>query len=62
MRRAGMTYEQMCDALRSHADLGIREWVIEKGDRDDGRGLRRIWDSLDDDAEKTPRGENRLMF
>jgi hypothetical protein len=57
-----MTYEQMCDALRSHADLGIREWVIEKGDRDDGRGLRRIWDSLDDDAEKTPRGENRLMF
>jgi len=52
MRRARMTYEQMCDVLRSHSDPVIREWVIEKGDRDDGRGLRRIWDSLDDDAEE----------
>jgi hypothetical protein len=51
LRRAGLTYEQMCDALRSHSDPGIREWVSEKGDRDDGRELRRIWHSLDDDAE-----------
>jgi hypothetical protein len=51
LRRAALTYEQMCDALRSHPDPGIREWISEKGDRDDGRELRRIWHSLDDDAE-----------
>src|SRR6516164_718116 len=52
LRRAGMTYQQMCDELRSHRDSGIREWVIEKGEPDDGRGLHRIWDSLDDDAKE----------
>jgi hypothetical protein len=59
LRRTGMTYEQMCDGLRSHSDPGIRDWVIEKGDRDDGRGLRRIWDSLDDDTEDTTKGRKQ---
>ena len=51
LRRAGLTYELMCDGLRSHSDPGIREWASEKGDGDDGRELRRVWHSLDDDAE-----------
>jgi hypothetical protein len=59
LRRAGLTYEQMCNALRSHSDAVIRDWVIEKGDRGDGRGLRRIWDSLDDDAEKDTKGRKQ---
>jgi hypothetical protein len=59
LRRAGMTYEQMCDALRLHSDPGIREWVIAKGDRDGGRGLGRIWDSLGDDAEEATKGRKQ---
>jgi hypothetical protein len=59
LRRAGMTYEQMCDALRSHSDPGIRGWASEKGDRDDGRELRRICHSLDDDTEDITKGKKQ---
>jgi predicted P-loop ATPase len=43
MRRAGMTYEQMCEGLRNHADPGIKQWAGEV----DERQFKRIWDKVD---------------
>jgi uncharacterized protein (DUF927 family) len=42
LRRAGKTFEEMCEAL--HADPETAEWCREKGDADGGRELQRIWD------------------
>ena len=42
LRRQGKTFEQMCAALR--ADPETAEWCKEKGEADDGRELRRIWE------------------
>ena len=44
LRREGKTFEAMCEALRTDRDPDIAAWVREKGDADDGRELRRIWD------------------
>jgi hypothetical protein len=44
LKREGKTFEEMCKALRSHPDPEIREWVRVKGEADDMRQLRRIWD------------------
>ena len=41
LRRAGKTFEEMCAALR--ADPETADWVREKGETNDGRELRRIW-------------------
>jgi hypothetical protein len=40
------TYEEMCEALRSHEDPDIRAWVAEKGEPHDERELKRIWNKL----------------
>jgi hypothetical protein len=42
LRRAGKTFEEMCEALR--ADPETAEWVREKGEANGGRELRRIWE------------------
>jgi hypothetical protein len=39
----GASYEAMCDRLRDHPEIAIREWVAEKGEDNGGRELRRIW-------------------
>jgi hypothetical protein len=44
LRREGKTFEEMCEALRSHADPDIRAWCREKGDL---RQLGRIWEHAD---------------
>lgn len=54
MRRAGFSFEAMCDALRR--DPETAEWVSEKGEANSGRELRRIWEKaapeiMADDAE-----------
>ena len=41
MRKAGKTYEEMVNALRSDPDTAA--WCREKGDLAGGRELRRIW-------------------
>jgi hypothetical protein len=45
LRRAGATFEEMCDALRTDPDPEIVEWVREKGEADDLRELHRIWEA-----------------
>lgn len=42
LRLAGRTYDEMVEALRS--DPETAEWCNEKGNANDGRELRRIWD------------------
>jgi phage/plasmid-associated DNA primase len=42
LRRAGKTFEEMCEALRG--DPETAEWCREKGDAQGGRELRRIWE------------------
>jgi hypothetical protein len=44
LRRAGKSFDEMCAALRVHADPDIRAWVREKGEAYGGRELRRIWE------------------
>jgi hypothetical protein len=51
LRRAGCDFAEMCEALRSHP--ATKEWAKEKGDADDGRQLRRIWDSAETKSEVT---------
>ena len=43
LRRRGVTYEEMVEALRADADPGIVDWVREKGEARDERELKRIW-------------------
>ena len=38
------TYDQMCDAIRTNPDTA--EWYTEKGEPNDQRELRRIWDKV----------------
>lgn len=45
LKRAGKTFEEMCDALR--ADPEVADWVREKGEISGQRELRRIWDKAD---------------
>ncbi len=45
LRRAGATFEEMCDALRT--DPETDEWYKEKGDK---RQLQRIWDKAEKSA------------
>ena len=42
VRRAGKSYEEMCAALRS--DPETADWCKEKGERNNERELRRIWE------------------
>jgi hypothetical protein len=42
LRRAGKSFEEMCAALR--ADPETAEWVKEKGEKNNSRGLKLIWD------------------
>jgi hypothetical protein len=42
--RAGADYEQMCAGIRNHPTTA--EWCREKGDVNDGRELKRIWDKV----------------
>ena len=48
LRSAGRTYGQMVEALR--VDPETADWCREKGDANDGRELRRIWDRAADCA------------
>jgi putative DNA primase/helicase len=48
LRRAGKTFEEMCEALRTDPDTA--EWCREKGDANDGRELRRIWEKTEQHA------------
>jgi putative DNA primase/helicase len=55
LRRAGKSFEEMCDALR--ADPETADWCREKGDAGRGRELRRIWAKLaadNEDADPRP--------
>ena len=42
--RDGAGFEQMCDAIRDHADTA--EWYREKGEPNNRRELRHIWDKV----------------
>jgi len=42
LRRAGATFEEICEALRTDPDPEIVAWVREKGEADDMRELHRI--------------------
>jgi putative DNA primase/helicase len=44
LRREGKTFEEMCEALRTHADPDTRDWAREKGGAAGQRELHRIWD------------------
>jgi len=52
LRREGKTFEEMCDALRQHPDLDIRDWVRQKGDVYGQRELHRIWDKATPDSHE----------
>jgi predicted P-loop ATPase len=56
MRRAGRTFEEMCAALR--ADPETAEWVREKGEANNKRELRRIWEKA---GAKTPEWLSRTQ-
>ena len=43
LRREGKTFEEMCEAVRTHPDTAA--WCREKGDADGGRELRNLWDN-----------------
>ena len=45
VRRTGGNFEAMCEAIRTNSDTA--EWYAEKGEVDDRRELRRIWDKTD---------------
>jgi hypothetical protein len=49
MRRAGKTFEQMCEALR--ADPETASWYAEKGIANGERELRRIWEKAEEDDD-----------
>jgi predicted P-loop ATPase len=51
MQRAGKTFEEFCQALRT--DAATSAWYAEKGIANNNRELRRIWDK----AAKMPRAE-----
>ena len=44
-RRAGATFDGMCDAVRDHPDTA--EWCREKGEANGRRELRQIWEKTD---------------
>jgi hypothetical protein len=44
LRREGKSFEEMCDALRNHADPDLRAWYREKGEANNLRHLRLIWE------------------
>jgi hypothetical protein len=52
LRRDGKTFEEMCEALR--ADPETADWVREKGEANNGRELRRIWDKAEPDIDARP--------
>ena len=52
LRQSGATYEEMCDALR--ADPETAEWCREKGETNNQRELRRIWDNKEASAPSRP--------
>jgi putative DNA primase/helicase len=43
LRREYDSYDRMVAGLRRHPDQDVRDWVDEKGERDDERELKRIW-------------------
>ena len=45
LRRKGKTFEEMVEAL--HADPETEEWTKEKGEANNQRELKRIWDKVD---------------
>lgn len=47
LRRAGKTFEEMCEALR--ADPDTADWYREKGEANGQRELKRIWDKAGGD-------------
>lgn len=49
LKRKGVTFEEMCHALREHPETGA--WVIEKGEASGGRELRRIWEKAEGPSE-----------
>jgi hypothetical protein len=53
--RDGKSYDEMVAALR--ADPETAEWVVEKGDLDNGRELLRIWEA----AEERARGRHKVI-
>jgi putative DNA primase/helicase len=59
MRGAGKTYDEMCAELRS--DPRTAEWCHEKGDADDGRELRRIWEKAGADDVGNVDGRRRVI-
>jgi putative DNA primase/helicase len=44
-RRRGVTYEAMCDELRTHELTA--EWFTDKGQANGGRELQRLWEKTD---------------
>jgi hypothetical protein len=46
--RAGRTFEEMCAALAADADTA--DWTSDKGEANDRRELRRIWEKAERDA------------
>lgn len=50
LRREGVTFEAMVQAMR--LDPETASWVVDKGDADGGRELRRIWDAAGNDLWK----------
>jgi putative DNA primase/helicase len=48
LKRAGKSFEEMCQALRE--DPETAQWVREKGEANDCRELRRLWERADDAA------------
>ena len=50
LRRAGATYEEMVEALRQ--DPETADWVREKGEPNNERELRRIWEKAAPDAAR----------
>jgi hypothetical protein len=56
LRRAGKTFEEMCEELRR--DPETAEWVREKGEANNKRELRRIWEKA---GAKTPEWLSRTQ-
>ena len=52
LRQSGATYEEMCEALR--VDPETAEWYREKGEANNQRELRRIWDKAEASASSRP--------
>jgi hypothetical protein len=50
MKRAGRTFEQFNEAV--HADPETAEWASDKGDRYNGREIRRAWERVKVDWER----------